>query len=425
LNPKNEPVPKPGNSDTDAGAERKREEDRQDTRLAVENTRRDAEHKREEDRQDTRLAVENTRQDAEHKREEDRQDTRLAVENTRQDAEHKRVDDREDTQLALKQARWDTDHKRDEDREDTQLALKQARWDTDHKRDEDREDAQLAINNARWDAEHARDEDRKDTADALQHSREDAAIAVEWTLFEAAHAAYITTAQNSLASSLTRANYVITAAGSIVTLYTGLLALQFSPGGKTPLPARSIFPALFLGGAVAFATFYVAFLRPIRTATELLPSGLGGDIPQKRLLAYMDWCFAGVLARAWSLRLAVISLALGLALLPVGFVQLSTTAATDLVVGAGAILVAWIVGEVAVYIQGPLIKPRQPRPRQPAPPNLATGLVALPVAPQPGEYPPTPVPRSSSNDPPPGPMPVAAQDPPPGLAPVAPRDPSP
>jgi len=392
LNPKNEPVPKPGNSDTDAGAERKREEDRQDTRLAVENTRRDAEHKREEDRQDTRLAVENTRQDA----------------------EHKRVDDREDTQLALKQARWDTDHKRDEDREDTQLALKQARWDTDHKRDEDREDAQLAINNARWDAEHARDEDRKDTA-----------IAVEWTLFEAAHAAYITTAQNSLASSLTRANYVITAAGSIVTLYTGLLALQFSPGGKTPLPARSIFPALFLGGAVAFATFYVAFLRPIRTATELLPSGLGGDIPQKRLLAYMDWCFAGVLARAWSLRLAVISLALGLALLPVGFVQLSTTAATDLVVGAGAILVAWIVGEVAVYIQGPLIKPRQPRPRQPAPPNLATGLVALPVAPQPGEYPPTPVPRSSSNDPPPGPMPVAAQDPPPGLAPVAPRDPSP
>ena len=133
-----------------------------------------------------------------------------------------------DTQLGLDNARWDTDHKRDEDRDDTQLALGNARWDTDHKRDEDRDDTQLALDNARWDAERKRDEDREDTAEALKHRREDAALAVEWTLFEAVHAGYITVAQSSLDRSVQRGTYVVTAAGSIVTLYTGLLALRFS-----------------------------------------------------------------------------------------------------------------------------------------------------------------------------------------------------
>jgi hypothetical protein len=56
----------------------------------------------------------------------------------------------------------------------------------------------------------------------------------------------------------------------------------------------------------------MAFLRDQTKHQELLPSGLGGSIAETRLLDFMEWSFGGVLARAWSLRLSVVSLALGL-----------------------------------------------------------------------------------------------------------------
>ena len=236
-------------------------------------------------------------------------DTQRKVENDRWDAEHKRDEDRDDTQRKVENDRWDAEHKRDEDRDDTQRKVENDRWDAEHKRDEDRDDTQVAVKNARWDAEHKRDEDRKDTADALKHSREDTALAVEWTLFEAVHTGYIAVAQSSLDRSIQRGTYVTTAAASVVTLYTGLLAFRFSASGKGPLlPAESLFPALFLGAAVVFSTFYISFLRGRTMVSELLPTGLGGTIPQRRLQNYLEWINAGVVARAWSLRLAVISL---------------------------------------------------------------------------------------------------------------------
>lgn len=280
-------------------------------------------------------------------------DAQLKSDSDRQDAEHKREEDRADTQLKVDNARQDTEHKREEDRADTELALKNARWDAEHKRDEDRDDTELALINARWDADHQRDEDRKDTAEALKHSREDTALAVDWTLFEAVHAGYIAVAQSSLDRSIQRATYVTTAAASVVTLYTGLLAFRFSATGKgSMLPARSLIPALFLGAAVVFSTFYIAFLRRQTMVSEMLPSGQGGNIVETRLLSYLEWVSAGIIARAWSLRLSVISLGFGLILLPIGFVNLSTNTGTILGAVAAGLLVLWIAGEVylALYV---------------------------------------------------------------------------
>jgi len=63
-------------------------------------------------------------------------------------------------------------------------------------------------------------------------------------------------------------------------------------------------PALFLGAAVVFSTFYISFLRERRMVTELLPSGLGGRITQARLENFIEWVTAGAIARAWALRAA-------------------------------------------------------------------------------------------------------------------------
>jgi hypothetical protein len=248
----------------------------------------------------------------------------------------------------------DAEHKRQEDRQDTALALTNTRDDAETKRDEDREDTALALANTRWDTEHKRDEDRQDTADALTHTREDAALAAEWTLFEAVHAGYIAVAQNTLDRSMQRGTYIVTAAGAVATLYTTLLGLRFSSAVQTtPLPARGILPALFLGGAVVFSTFYISFLRQRRMASELLPSGLGGRIAQARLESFIEWVTAGAVARAWALRVAVISFGLGLILLPVTFVQLSSDTVTALGVTAAAILALWMLGEFLVAVAGP------------------------------------------------------------------------
>jgi chemotaxis protein histidine kinase CheA len=334
--------------------------------------------------------------DTDHKRDEDRADTQQTLKNTRWDTQH-----------TLDNARWDTRHTLDNTRWDAQHTLDNARWDTRHTLDNARWDAQHTLDNARWDTRHAVDNTRWDTYVALRRSREDAALAVDSSLLEAVHGGYIAMAQSSLDRAVQRATYVTTAAGAITTLYTGVLALRFT-SGHPALPARCLIPALFVGAAVAFSTWYLAFLRGTTKLSELLPSGLGGGIAQTRLLDFMEWAFAGVLARAWSLRLSVISLALGLALLPIGFVTLSSDAILALGWGGVAVLVAWLTGEFVISRRTPSATLRLEHdllPPEPAEGFLDTGLV-------PGGMPGPPAPpqRAGSDDPPE--PPVAAEDPP-------------
>ncbi len=333
---------------------------------------------------------------------------------TRWDTEHKRDEDRADTQHALDNTRWDTQH-----------ALGNTRWDTEHKRDGDRADTQHSLDNTRWDTQHALDNTRWDTYLALKHSRENQALANEWTLFAAVHAGYISVAQSSLDRAIQRGTYITTAAGAVATLYTGLLGLRFT-ANHPDLPARSVIPALFLGGAVAFSAFYLSFLRARTKVSEFLPSGLGGTVIQTRLLAFMEWTFAGVLARAWSLRLAVVALALGISLLPIGFVQLNTNTTSILGWTATSILALWILGEIVVALV-PGLRPNlapaaEPLPGEPAvkSPSRADSFAS--------PEPPPPPPVAENQDPPVPPQPPAAagtQDPPPQQPSVAPQNPPP
>jgi hypothetical protein len=256
------------------------------------------------------------------------------------DADHKRDEDRADAQHALENTRWDTQHALDNSRWDTRHTLENARWDTQH-----------ALDNSRWDTRHTLENTRWDSYLALKRGREDTALAVDSTLLEAVHNGYVTVTQGSLDRAVQRATYVTTAAGAVATLYTAILAARFS--ASHPPSARSIIPALFVGGAVAFSTWYMAFLRGHTRKQNLLPAGSGGNIAETRLLDFMEWTFSGVLARAWSLRLSVISLALGLALLPIGFIQLSTAVTWLIGLAALVLLLLWIGGEFYVAVKGP------------------------------------------------------------------------
>ena len=327
------------------------------------------------------------------------------------DTEHKRDEDRADAQQLANNTRWDTQH-----------ALNNSRWDTRHTLENTRWDTQHALDNSRWDTRHTLENTRWETYLALKRSREDTALAVDSALLEAVHNGYVTVTQGSLDRAVQRATYVTTAAGAVATLYTAILAVRFSASHLPP--ARSIIPALFIGGAVAFSTWYMAFLRGYTREQHLLPSGSGGNIAETRLRDFMEWTFSGILARAWSLRLSVISLALGLALLPIGFVQLSTAVTWLIGLAALVLLLLWIAGELFVAVKGPprsvknfldglhkqspkLAFERPPLPAAPTGSFADTGLGSFGLP-----HPPPAAPKRAADADPPEPPEVAKEAPP-------------
>lgn len=104
--------------------------------------------------------------------------------------------------------------------------------------------AQLDVRKKRADAEIAR-------AQALV----DADIAVDQSYYEAV----FEVAKSAIDRARSSAETLQKAAGAVVTLYTGALALAFSVG-ESPLPGKALFAAVLLGLAVVCSTAFVAFL---------------------------------------------------------------------------------------------------------------------------------------------------------------------
>jgi len=183
---------------------------------------------------------------------------------------------------------------------------------------------------------------------ATQVAHEAALKAAETASRAAVQAAYITSTQASLERSLTRTNVLTASVGTIITLYTGLLAFIYTnaetaTGGKTgvtihPLQPVALVPPLFLAISLLLATVYAVVLRNGTRPGRLLPSGIGGDVMENRLRAYMLWCFEPMLARRWALNAGIASLAVGIATLPLPFTKTSATF-HFFVVLSGAVLV--------------------------------------------------------------------------------------
>jgi hypothetical protein len=190
---------------------------------------------------------------------------------------------------------------------------------------------------------------REDTTREVMRTRVDADREAEIELVKAVHDAYIEVTKGSLDRSLKRAEYLVTVTTGITGVYTALLGLVYSvgkDGTPNPLPPRGVIPVVFLGLGLILSAFYMAFLRRTTIKAALLPTGIGGTLPEERLRTFFTWTFSGVLDRAWALRMAVVSLGLGLALLPLPFLAINHHDTRNYTIAAAAVLAAWALGEI-------------------------------------------------------------------------------
>jgi hypothetical protein len=237
-----------------------------------------------------------------------------------------------------------------------------------------REDTVLEVENAREDKLLEVTNARTDKALEVLNARQDTDRAAEAALLTGIQTAYIDVATSSLDRALKRADYLATGFTAITGVYTTLLGIIYA-AADTPaqqLPARALIPVAFFGLAITFASIYVAFLRRNVKKRNLLPSGVGGTIADERLKTFLDWVFSGVLDRAWALRTSIIAFGLGVALLPLPFVEIGADSVREITIVCGVALAIWIGGELAYRQQ------TKGDPYVPDPPTASLGEVPAP-----------------------------------------------
>lgn len=121
------------------------------------------------------------------------------------------------------------------------------------------------------------------------------------------------------------------AAAALGTLYTGILTFVFV-AKDNPLPARGLIPTLFFALAVALAAFYAAFISQRGGLEQPATDEVTGDDPLSdevrmymRVAWYVTWTDGMTRARQSFLRAAVVSLAVGVFLMPVPFFGVGST----------------------------------------------------------------------------------------------------
>jgi hypothetical protein len=198
-------------------------------------------------------------------------------------------------------------------------------------------------------------------ARALEASRQDAAVAADDALRKDIQSAYIAVMQGSLDRSVRRAEFLNTASAAIATAYSSLLGLLFVAKDH-PLQAWAVAPVVFLALAFVFGLIYVSFINRKTDERQLIPSGIGGRLAEKRLEDFLEWVSLGVLRRAWALRASVVSVAVGVALLPLPFVSLNDSYKADAVaLGAIGLLIGVFVIPFAVWAYRKVLNRPEPK----------------------------------------------------------------
>jgi len=134
--------------------------------------------------------------------------------------------------------------------------------------------------------------------------------------------AYLEVAKAAPERAKAAAQFIQTAASAVGTIYAALLALTFSGAASAVrLDPRALAPGLFLGLAIALATAFLAFITQGRPSKAAQGSGDFEEAQVNRLNAFIAWSRELVYRRAYLLRAGVISLASGVALLPVPLID--------------------------------------------------------------------------------------------------------
>jgi hypothetical protein len=161
---------------------------------------------------------------------------------------------------------------------------------------------------------------RKKRTDA-EIERAKAERAVDLAVEQAYYQAVIDLAKGGLDRTRASAETVQKAAATIVTLYTGTLALAFAAGSH-PLPFRALFAALLLGLAVALSTAYLAYLPdPDRADPDNVSGPPDLNPSDSTVRTFVLWSRKAALERSYPLRASVLALAAALFFLPAPFIQ--------------------------------------------------------------------------------------------------------
>ncbi len=183
-------------------------------------------------------------------------------------------------------------------------------------------------------------------ADAsLNADREKAAWTNEYALAQAVQQAYLDVTKAALDRARAGATFVQVAASAVATIYGALLALQFSVSANTPraLPPWGVGPALFLGLAIALAAVYLAYIQTNDRVPGPTPHAFLGAWQQERLEAFSRWTATAALLRASYLHASVVSLACGVAFLPLTYINFQSAPSAPWIIYAVAALVVAVV----------------------------------------------------------------------------------
>lgn len=134
---------------------------------------------------------------------------------------------------------------------------------------------------------------------------------------------YIEVAKGSIDRSIQRADFVQKVAAAVATVYTGVLAFTFAPDASekisTKLTLSGIIPPVFFGLSFFLSAAYVSFLtRPGDIKIEYLGSSLSaGELSEQN--TFISWNKAAVLSRMHLLQASIVSLGIGILLLPIPY----------------------------------------------------------------------------------------------------------
>jgi formate-dependent nitrite reductase membrane component NrfD len=161
-----------------------------------------------------------------------------------------------------------------------------------------------------------------------------AEIDSELSTSKAIHDARVEVAKATIERGRAGAEFVRNAAAAIVTLYTGVLGVAFAATENgTPLPARGLVPAVFLGLALASASAYAALLASVPAPNAPIPHADLEIFQERRLDAFIRWVTRIALGRVYFLHASVLMLGMGVLFLPAAFLDI----ASWLVFGTGAV----------------------------------------------------------------------------------------
>lgn len=166
-------------------------------------------------------------------------------------------------------------------------------------------------------------EERKIEA-AADFEREKADWLSEYAQTQAVNNAYLDVAKLALDRATAKATFVQGAATAISGAYAGVLGLSFALAQSKPLPGRGIVPGVFLGLAIALAAAYVAFVTKPEDVKVIPSNGTLTDNQRERRNSFILWARAPVLRRRNLLQASVVSLGIGVGLLPLPYLSIPT-----------------------------------------------------------------------------------------------------